>query len=102
MASPNFEAMKDAIAQAKQRVSMLDLMERYGIHVKGRYATCPFCETKGKYMVRTDSAHCFKPGCPDGRKVDQIGFIMRYRKVEFKEAANILLDMAGVTNPNVK
>jgi hypothetical protein len=100
MASPQFEAMKEALAQAKQRVKMPELLDRYGIHVKGRYATCPFCQSKAKYMVRDESAHCFKPDCAEGRKVDQVGFIMKIRSMEFKDAASTLLDIAGITDPS--
>lgn len=93
----------DAIALIKQRINIVDLINRFVPlkQVGGRYvAPCPFHEeTKPSFSVNPDGYfYCF--GCQ--KHGDIFDFWMEYHGVTFKEALTQLAEMAGVTIDEVR
>jgi hypothetical protein len=73
--------------EIKQRITMPEIMEKYGIPVnRNGYAVCPFhSERTGSLRVYNGDRgwHCF--GCGAGGSV--IDFVMQFFKVDFDSAA---------------
>ena len=89
---------RDAIDQIKQRIRIVDLINRYVPlrQVGSRFvAPCPFHdETKPSFTVNPEGTfYCF--GCQ--KAGDIFSFWMEYNGVSFREALEALAAMAGVT-----
>jgi DNA primase len=87
-----------AIQQIRDRLDIVDVLGGY-IQVKRAgtnfKASCPFHHEKSPSLVISQPKqiwHCF--GCGEGG--DIFGFVMRYEKLEFKEALKLLAQKAGV------
>ena len=88
----------DAIALIKQRINIVELINRFVPlkQVGSRFvAPCPFHEeTKPSFSVNPDGYfYCF--GCQ--KHGDIFDFWMEYHGVTFREAMNQLAEMANVT-----
>lgn len=90
---------QDVINEIKERVEVLDLAERLGVHMRKAGANwvgrCPFHEEKdGSFIIRPsrNDWHCF--GCNKGGNV--IDFYMEMKGCSFIEAVRELADMKGI------
>ena len=94
------EAMKEAVATAKQKVNLVDYATaKLGMEVRGKYVTCPFCHKKGKMIIGENSARCFSSGCAGSKTMDHIGLYMEIKGTDYRAASTALLEYAGVEHP---
>ena len=75
--------------QIKERITMADVLEHYGLEVKKGFAPCPFhSEKTSSLKVYSDNFYCY--GC--GTAGDLIKFVALLLNVENHEAVRIIND----------
>ena len=98
--------VRTIIANVKQRLNIVDFMERKGLSLKpagvGRYvALCPFHNEKTPSFTVSENSgtyHCF--GC--GASGDIISYLRNREGLDFLEAVQTVCDMCGVEfNPEI-
>lgn len=103
------------IAEIKSRLSILQVLDHYGIKVnKNKMLCCPFHDDKNPSMQvypETNTVHCFSGNCEHtGKAIDQIDFILymenwnagRYTKHEAIQKAKKLIGVAIINQVNQK
>jgi len=98
------DAFRQALDEIKQRLPMEEVVRWYLPEIKRQgalwVACCPFHEEKTpsfKVDPRRGTWHCYG-ACSSGG--DQIAFVERANRVEFREAVEILASRAGVSLPD--
>lgn len=84
----------------KQRVTMPDLINRYGVTVRRGMCCCPFHGERHPSMkIYDDGFHCFACGAHG----DVISWVMKYNRVGFIAACERLCEWYGIdTTPTLK
>ena len=85
--------------EIKDRVTMVDVAERYGFDVhKKHFIHCPFHNEKTPSMKLYDGKKgCYCFGC--GYSADVIGFVQKYFNLDFKQTIQKLNDDFGLGLP---
>ena len=92
------------IDEIKANVNIVDIIGQYvSLKRQGRnyFGLCPFHNEKSPSFCVSESKqifHCF--GCGAGG--DALGFLKRIENIEFKEAIEMLADIANVTLPKIE
>lgn len=77
----------------KQRVTMPDLINRYGVAVRRGMCNCPFHGERHPSMkIYDDGFHCFACGAHG----DVISWVMQYDRVGFSAACERLCEWYGI------
>ena len=92
------------IDEIKANVNIVDIIGQYvSLKKQGRnyFGLCPFHNEKSPSFCVSESKqifHCF--GCGAGG--DALGFLKKIENIEFKEAIEMLADIANVTLPKIE
>ncbi|MBS9463278.1 toprim domain-containing protein [Flagellimonas sp. 389] len=89
------------IAEIKEKLTILQVLDHYGIKVnKNKMVNCPFHDDKNPSMQvypETNTVHCFSGNCEQtGKAIDQIDFIMHHEKCTKHEAITKAKKLIGV------
>jgi len=94
------------IAEIKQRLSMADVLDHYGLKPKNGQLHCPFHQDKHPSMHvydQTDTVFCFSANCElNGKAIDQIDFILHMEGCSKSEAVRKAGELAGNFKPKKK
>lgn len=75
--------MKDIIYEIKNKLTMADILEHYGIEIRRNKALCPFHNDRNPSMhVYANNYHCFTCGAHG----DQIAFVQEYFNLDFQSS----------------
>lgn len=93
------EKIMDFATEIKERVTMFDVAERYGLKLyKQHFIHCPFHNEKTPSMKLYDGKKgCYCFGC--GYSGDVIGFVGKYFNLDFKQTIQKLNDDFGLNLP---
>jgi hypothetical protein len=92
----------EALADARSRMQLEDVIHSLTGHGVSKYMTCPFCAEKKKFGTFARNGRklfkCFNGGCSAHDAGDEIAFIMLWEESDRKTAFKRFLQLAGVTD----